>query len=360
MKAIDYVLNRITMYRLMFYYLIGLLFVAFLLSFLHRFSFTPQTLALSTGLFFLVSWISNIVFSKLFQAPINSESAYISGFILSLIITPVGSFEGLIHGAFVAIFAMGSKYILTGNRKHMFNPVAFGVWSVGLILGQNATWWIGTAWMLPFVIAGGFLMMRKIKRENVIYSFLIASVVTIFLFSVISGRNDFISLLTKTALETPLFFFAFVMLTEPLTMPPTRQLQIYYAVITGIFFAPQFHILSYYFSPEEALLIGNIFSYLVSPKVKLFLQLKEKIQVGSDIIDFVFIPHQNFSFSPGQYMEWTLAHRHVDSRGNRRYFTLASSPTENTLRIGVRFNNPSSSFKKQLKDIDQSTLIVAS
>jgi ferredoxin-NADP reductase len=44
-------------------------------------------------------------------------------------------------------------------------------------------------------------------------------------------------------------------------------------------------------------------------------------------------------------MEWTLPHKNSDSRGNRRYFTLASSPTEDVLRISVKFNNPSSSFK---------------
>lgn len=47
-------------------------------------------------------------------------------------------------------------------------------------------------------------------------------------------------------------------------------------------------------------------------------------------------------------MEWTLAHKHVDGRGNRRSFTIASSPTESDIHLGVKFHNPSSSFKKAL------------
>lgn len=59
-------------------------------------------------------------------------------------------------------------------------------------------------------------------------------------------------------------------------------------------------------------------------------------------------------------MEWTLPHPKTDSRGNRRYFTLASSPTESEVRIGVKFNKRSSSFKKALLALDSHTPLVAS
>ena len=47
-------------------------------------------------------------------------------------------------------------------------------------------------------------------------------------------------------------------------------------------------------------------------------------------------------------MEWTLEHDRPDSRGKRRYFTLASSPTEPSLRIGVKFAERGSTFKQAL------------
>jgi ferredoxin-NADP reductase len=58
-------------------------------------------------------------------------------------------------------------------------------------------------------------------------------------------------------------------------------------------------------------------------------------------------------------MEWTLGHKRPDSRGNRRYFTLASSPTERNLRVGVKFYQNSSSFKKSMLAMGRDSEIVA-
>ena len=59
-------------------------------------------------------------------------------------------------------------------------------------------------------------------------------------------------------------------------------------------------------------------------------------------------------------MELTLPHYGTDSRGDRRYFTLASSPTEDEIRFGVKFYKGSSSYKKALWDLDRDDIVVAS
>jgi ferredoxin-NADP reductase len=130
--------------------------------------------------------------------------------------------------------------------------------------------------------------------------------------------------------------------------------------MVGILFAPQIHVGDLYTTPELAILIGNLFAYVVSPKTALMLRLERRIQLAPDIYDFVFAPRRRLAFAPGQYMEWTLGHRDPDSRGNRRYFTLASSPTEETIRLGVKFSGSSSSFKEAMLSMDESTEIVAS
>jgi ferredoxin-NADP reductase len=109
-----------------------------------------------------------------------------------------------------------------------------------------------------------------------------------------------------------------------------------------------------------ALVLGNIFSYLVSPKKKLTLILKDIEKISADSYDFIFTPDKQMPYRPGQYMEWTLAHKGSDSRGIRRYFTLASSPTEKELRLGVKFYNNGSSFKKKLLSLKRGDSIVAS
>ena len=93
--------------------------------------------------------------------------------------------------------------------------------------------------------------------------------------------------------------------------------------------------------------------------MRMVLKLKEKVKVAPDIYDFIFTRVRHFAFSPGQYMEWTLGHDHPDGRGNRRYFTLASAPTEKTLRLGVKFNQKSSTFKKALLRLNTGDEIVA-
>ncbi len=88
------------------------------------------------------------------------------------------------------------------------------------------------------------------------------------------------------------------------------------------------------------------------------LSLKEKITYGLDNVDFVFPLAQKISFLPGQYMEWTLPHSNPDSRGNRRYFTIASSPTENSLHLGIKFYGNGSSYKKSMLQMSQGSKIV--
>jgi ferredoxin-NADP reductase/Na+-transporting NADH:ubiquinone oxidoreductase subunit NqrB len=356
--AIDNMLNRVTMYRLTLYYLIGLLGVAIALSFGGVLPYDPYALLFTIGFEIAACWATNLIFAKAFGAPTNAESFYISALILALIITPIESMHDIGFLAWSAVWAMASKYILAINKKHLFNPVAFAVALTALTINQTASWWVGSAPMLPFVLLGGLLLVRKIRRRALVTSFLVTALTTILLFSLISGENV-LAALRQTMLYSPLLFLAFVILTEPLTTPPKRNLQIVYGALVGFLFTPQFHIGAFFTTPELAIVIGNLFSFIVSPKAKLLLVLKEKLQIGPDIYEFVFAPARPLAFAPGQYMEWTLPHSAPDSRGNRRYFTLASSPTERELRLGVKFYQSSSTFKQALLGLSQDEEIVA-
>ncbi|MGH7141304.1 MAG: ferredoxin--NADP reductase, partial [Minisyncoccia bacterium] len=95
------------------------------------------------------------------------------------------------------------------------------------------------------------------------------------------------------------------------------------------------------------------------PKLKEVLRLREKQQIGQNLWEFVFERPRNFAFAAGQYLEWTLAHPHADTRGNRRYFTISSAPTERHVRIGVRVEEQGSSFKKKLVAMQPGEEIVA-
>jgi glycine betaine catabolism B len=357
-KKLDNLLDKITMYRLVLYYLVGILGAAFILSWVHVLAYDPLAILVSTSFLLAACALTNGIFARTFGIPANVESAYITALILALIITPIQSFNDLWFLGWAAVLAMASKYILAIHGKHLFNPVAIAVVITYFAINQSASWWVGDATLLPFVLVGGLLVTRKIRRFDMVLSFLATVLATVLIASLFSGEAIW-GMLQKVLLYSPLAFFGFVMLTEPLTAPPNRGLRILYSALVGLLFSPVFHIGSFYATPELALLVGNVFSYLVSPKRKLVLRLKEKVRIAPDIYEFIFSPSQKLSYAPGQYMEWTLGHEDPDSRGNRRYFTLASSPTENVLKLGVKFNQFSSSYKKAMLSLEGDHEIIA-
>lgn len=347
------------MYKVVLYYLTGLWVIALALSFFGVLPYTPLALAITLGILLAVAWATNALFAYIFEVPANVESIYITTFILALIITPGQSPSEYIFIGWAAVLAMASKYIFALKHKHIFNPAALAVAITALAINGSASWWVGTLVMMPFVLVGGVLIVRKIVRADLTLAFFIAALTTTLAFTFFSG-GDLMSTLIRTLTSSPILFFTFIMITEPLTTPPSRSLRILYGAFVGFLFAPQVHIGGLYLTPEIALLIGNVFSYIVSPKSRLTLKLKKAIQVTADTGEFVFQPDSRMQFLPGQYLEWTLGHESPDSRGNRRYFTIASSPTEDELRLGVKFYPNASSFKTKLADMRIGDTIIAS
>ena len=166
----------------------------------------------------------------------NVESAYITALILALIISPPHTpFDTAYFSlaTWAGIWAMAAKYIFAVKNKHLFNPAAFAVALTSLTINQSASWWVGNAAMLPFVLVGGILLVRKLGRFDLVFSFLIATVATSLLLSLVGGGNV-ITDMQKIVFLSPLFFFAFLILTEPLTTPPSHKSRVIYGILVGI------------------------------------------------------------------------------------------------------------------------------
>ncbi len=361
-RFIDNLLNRITMYRLVLYYLIILWAAAFIFSIFGILAYEPFGMAITAIIILCVCWLANVILAGVFEAPVNVESVYITALILMLILTPIKAADPYGYWVFLVMVSLGaiaSKFILAIGKKHVFNPAAFGVALVAFAGVYSASWWLGTAVMLPFVLVGGLLIVRKLQRSDLAFSFILAAFISIAVSTWLRGFDPF-SAVQRAFLHSPIFFFAFVMITEPLTTPPTRALRIIYGCFVGALFSPAIGLAGIQSTPELALLVGNVFSYLASPKTKMILKLKEVIPTGTDLYDFVFTPDKKLKFKAGQYLEWTLGHDSPDSRGNRRYFTIASAPSESDIRMGVKFYPNSSTFKKKLAGLSAGDVIVGS
>jgi len=351
---IDNILDRTTMYRLVLYYLIAILLVAVVEAAFGGLPYSPWSILGSTAFLVVGCGLANYVFGQVFEVPTNYESSYITALILACILPPLRNAHDLPLLFWGASLAIGSKYILAIRGKHLFNPAAIAVLLTAFWLNQPATWWVGTPALAITVLVGGALMVRKLRRYDMGIMFYLGAIAVTAL-----NAHDVLHSLNQLFLQSSLLFFSFVMLTEPLTSPTTNVQQGIYGLLVGILFAPATHIGTYYFTPEQALVIGNIYAYIVSPKVRERLRLVHSQFVAAGVAELEFVPSRPFLFQPGQYMEFTLSHPHADARGTRRYLTLASSPTEKTVKLGVKFYDKPSTFKQHLAAMGANDLLMA-
>ena len=262
MSLLDKLLSKLTIYQLVILYLLGLLVVAIVFCFTGNLHFNPWSLIGSTLILLTTGLFANSFFAWAFDADYKIESTLIALLILALIISPITSGADFWLLFWAATLAMASKYILAIMKVHLFNPAAIAVVITALFLNQSASWWIGTASMLPYVLIGGLLIARKMRRGNLIWAFVITVFVITSIISIYKGTN-LITTWSRISFTSSLFFFAFTMLTEPKTAPYGKKMLIYYGILVGFLFSPQVHFGSLYLTPELALVIGNILAFLV-------------------------------------------------------------------------------------------------
>lgn len=72
---------------------------------------------------------------------------------------------------------------------------------------------------------------------------------------------------------------------------------------------------------------------------------------AENIFSFYFKPEKPVHYVAGQFTEIYLPHKNHDNRGEKRWFTLSSSPHKELLTITTNFSQDGSSFKKELKNL---------
>jgi ferredoxin-NADP reductase len=364
MRIVDRFLNRFTMYRLILYYLSAVVGLGFLLSFFGVLPADPAAIASTTAILLVVCFLSNWAMSRLWKLRVSPDSSLITALILALIFTPVSIFDDPAHAGIIAlsgVVAICSKYLIAVRKQHVFNPAAFGALFSGLVFGSYASWWVGSLPLLPLVALGGFLLSRKIGRLRFVGVFLFAFLLCMTALALTQGLalEELLQSVVFVFSQTSLIFFAVVMLTEPMTSPKRFPLQAVYLAAVALLYQPQLALFGRNFTPEEALLIGNVFSFIASPSFKLKLPLKERSLIGSGFMSFTFPKPPGFTHRLGQFMEWSLPIPKSGSGGSRRYFSIASSSTEPDLMIAARVTSRPSRFKQTLSEMEIGRPILA-
>lgn len=85
----------------------------------------------------------------------------------------------------------------------------------------------------------------------------------------------------------------------------------------------------------------------------MLITLERAVDIAKNIRMFWFKPEHRLDYVAGQYIEMTLPHDTADDRGQKRWFTLSSSPSEEMLAITTKFAGDSAStFKKKLFSLE--------
>lgn len=312
--------------------------------------FSAMGMILGATLLLAACFVSNLLFARLYGAAANSESAVITALILFFLFSPPQTLAQALIITVTGVLAMASKYLIAWHKRHIFNPAAIAALAAGWLDLANATWWVATDAMTVFVLILGVLIVRKLHRFRLLVAFMASAVLALLL----TYKGEGITLLgTFDDIFTsfPLLFLGMIMLTEPLTMPPTRRLQIAYGAFVGALIGLRPHLGSIFMTPELGLILGNLAFYGTTLRGRVTLNLLSKQELAPNIYEFNFKPDFPFKYRAGQYMDVTLPQGKTDIRGNRRSFTIASSPTEGEAKFGIKFNTPSSSFKSALLDM---------
>lgn len=85
---------------------------------------------------------------------------------------------------------------------------------------------------------------------------------------------------------------------------------------------------------------------------------EQRTQLAPKVWRFAFRPERPVDFIAGQYSEIHLPHKAVDARGDRRWFTLSSTPGEPLLTIVTKIvTGESSSFKRALFNLSPGAIL---
>lgn len=74
---------------------------------------------------------------------------------------------------------------------------------------------------------------------------------------------------------------------------------------------------------------------------------------------FEHVGVEPFSWIAGQYLDWQLPHANADDRGERRWFSVASSPLEGQVWLSSRFTDEGSTLKKRILKLSVGDIVDA-
>jgi Na+-transporting NADH:ubiquinone oxidoreductase subunit NqrB len=174
---------------------------------------------------------SQFLCTRLFHLPRFDP---LSPLITSLSLTLLLRTDDAMFAAIAASLAIGSKFLIRYQGKHIFNPANFAL--VSLMLLSDHAWvssgqW-GSAAIGAFVLAClGFLVLTRARRAETTIAFI--AIYGALLFGRAIWLDDPIAIPMHQLQNGALLIFAFFMISDPKTTPNTAGGRIFFAALVA-------------------------------------------------------------------------------------------------------------------------------
>ncbi|MGO3885812.1 MAG: ferredoxin--NADP reductase [Mycetocola sp.] len=361
-------IDAIPMHRLVSVSLAALTVIAVVSAALGSLSYSPLALIVSALVGVGVAVAVNAGAAALSKRSAHHESAVISGLIAFFLAWPSLSPADLSLVAGLAALAALSKYLLVWRGRPLANPVVAAAVILGVVGLSSEIWWVASEPLFPAVLVFTLLILRRTRMMIPGLVFIAVALGGTVLGSV-AGGGELGTAIMSALISTPILFLAGFMLTEPITLAPRTSQRVIVAVVVGVLFSAPLILASVLhlpttlgplaLSPAFALLVGNLISFGFGPRRALRFTVSAVAQNVPGVWSVSLLPEQPTRVEPGQYLELSLPHRRSDSGGTRRVFSVTSAPDAETVTLGVRIDEPASSFKRELRALQSGDQVSA-
>jgi enediyne biosynthesis protein E5 len=187
---------------------------------------TPANIALIVATALATQWLCSRAISG---KPFDPLSPLITGFSLCLLLR--ASSPAVL--GISAVLAIGSKFVLRFDGKHIFNPANF---AIAVLLLADMAWispaqWGSRTWAAFLFVCLACLVLSRAKRADLAITFLGTHIAILLARALYLG--DPLAIPLKQMQSGALLLFTFFMITDPKTTPDRRSARILLAVLVA-------------------------------------------------------------------------------------------------------------------------------
>ena len=163
--------------------------------------------------------LTQVAASRIVGIPVELRSALITSFSLSLLLRT----DALWLYALAAAIAVGSKFLIRIDGKHVFNPATIAI--VALVFGSGRAWvtpgqWGAELWFATLLGFLGIMVLQRARRADITLFFLLAHGGLLVARALWLG--DPLAIPAHQLESGSLLLFAFFMISDPKTIPDSR------------------------------------------------------------------------------------------------------------------------------------------